>query len=162
MAIAPVLSVYKIFTRNSQKNRCKSNVILPTPGRKAPSLCCNRWLVTIKRSWFSIMPKDEKLNELIDIVKNIGKIYDDAGIRVEIDFDFNDGMILIKHQDADAEQKTCIINSNNKTVSGIDTTKFWLPDYSREQTANKKLLQFLQTNGYSLSTIKYRKNETKK
>ncbi len=106
-----------------------------------------------------IMPRDEKLDELIDIVKNIGKIYDDAGMRVEIDFDFNDSLILIKYQGADAEQKTCIINSHNKTISGIDTTKFWLPDYSCEQTANKKLLQFLQTNGYALSTITYRKKE---
>lgn len=105
------------------------------------------------------MPKDEKLNELIDIVKNIGQIYDDEGMRVEIDFDFNDGLILIKYPGADAEQKTCIINSDSKTISGIDTTKFWLPDYSREQTANKKLLQFLQANGYALSTITYRKKK---
>lgn len=109
-----------------------------------------------------LMPKDEKLNELIGIVKNIGKIYDDESMRVEIDFDFNDGLILIKYQDSHAEQKTCIINSHNKTISGIDTTKFWLPDYSREQTANRKLLQFLQTNGYSLSTIQYRKKDIRK
>lgn len=108
------------------------------------------------------MPKDEKLDELVDIVKNIGKIYDDEGMRIEIDFDFNDGMILIKYQDVNAEQKTCIINTHNKTISGIDTSKFWMPDYSREQTANKKLLRFLQTNGYAPSKIKYRINEIRK
>ncbi len=106
------------------------------------------------------MPKDETLNELIDLVKNIGKIYDDEGMSVEIDFDFNDGIILIKYPGADAKQKTCILNSNNKTISGIDTTKFWLPAYSHEQAANKKLFKFLQTNGYALSTITYkRKNK---
>ncbi|TVL99297.1 MAG: hypothetical protein CV087_18580 [Candidatus Brocadia sp. WS118] len=105
------------------------------------------------------MQKDETLDDLINIVKNIGRIYEDEGMRVEIGFDFNDGMILIKYPGADAEQKTCIINSNNKTVSGIDTTKFWLPAYSREQTASKKLFQFLQTNGYALSTITYRKKD---
>lgn len=108
------------------------------------------------------MPKDDKLDELVNIVKNISRIYDEAGMSIEIDFDYNDGIILIKYQGANAEQKICIINSNIKTVSGIDTTKFWLPDYSREQTANKKLLQYLQINGYSPSNIKYRINEIRK
>ncbi|MEK7699411.1 MAG: hypothetical protein AAB332_03320, partial [Planctomycetota bacterium] len=109
-----------------------------------------------------IMPKDDKLDELVNIVKNISKIYDEAGMSIEIDFDYNDGIILIKYQGANAEQITCIINSNIKTVSGIDTTKFWMPDYSREQTTNKKLLQYLQTNGYSPSNIKYRINDIRK
>lgn len=108
------------------------------------------------------MPKDNKLDELVNIVKHISKIYDDAGMSVEINFDYNDGIILIKYPGAPGEQKTCIINFNNKTVSGIDTTKFWLPDYSREQTANKKLLQFLQTNGYSPTIIQYRIKEIRK
>ena len=108
------------------------------------------------------MVNDDKLDELVNIVKHISKIYDDEGMRIEIDFDYNDGMILIKYQGANAEQKTCIINANNKTVSGIDTTKFWLPDYSHEQTANKKLLQFMQTHGYAPSNIVYRMTEKKK
>lgn len=109
-----------------------------------------------------IMANDDKLDELVDIVKHISKIYDDEDMRIEIDFDYNDGMIIVKYQGANAEQKTCIINANNKTVSGIDTTKFWLPDYSREQTANKKLLQFMQTHGYAHSNIVYRMREKKK
>lgn len=107
------------------------------------------------------MANDDKLDELVNIVKCISQIYDDEGMRIEIDFDYNDGMILIKYQGANAEQKTCIINANNKTVSGIDTTKFWMPDYSHEQTANKKLLQFMQTYGYTPSNIVYRMRDTK-
>ncbi len=108
------------------------------------------------------MPKDDKLDELVSIVKHISGIYDDAGMGVEINFDYNDGIILIKYPGGPAEQKTCIINFNNKTVSGIDATKFWLPNYSREQAANKKLLQFLQTIGYAPTNIQYRIKETKK
>lgn len=108
------------------------------------------------------MANDDKLDTLVSIVKHISKIYDDEGMCIEIDFDYNDGMILIKYPGVNAEQKTCIINANNKTVSGIDTTKFWLPDYSREQTANKKLLQFLQTYGYTPSNIIYRVKEKRK
>src|SRR3972149_11050960 len=93
--------------------------------------------------------KRNSLDELVDIVKAIGKIYYDEGMCIEIDFDPNDGIILVKYQSTASEQKTYVINSRNKTVSGIDTTKFWLPDYSREQKANKKLLHFLQANGYS-------------
>lgn len=109
-----------------------------------------------------IMQQDDKLDALVTIVKNISKIYDDTGIIIEIDFDYNDGIILIKYQDASAQQITFIINSNNKTVSGIDTTKFWMPDYSREQTANKKMLQYMQANGYSPTNIKYKIKEVKK
>ncbi len=36
------------------------------------------------------MQKDDALTELIDLVKNIGKIYDEEGISVNIDFDHND------------------------------------------------------------------------
>jgi hypothetical protein len=103
------------------------------------------------------MPENDTLEEMVYLVKNIGKIYADAGMDIEIDFDVNDGMILIKYRNAASEQKTCFINFNNKTVSGIDTTRFWLPDYSNEQTANKKVLQLLQTKGYSPSNITYRK-----
>ena len=108
------------------------------------------------------MANDDKLDELVNIVKNISKIYDDEGMSIEIDFDYNDGIILIKYPGANVEQKTCIINANNKTVSGIDTTKFWLPDYSHEQTTNKRLLQFLQTHGYTPSNIIYRMKEKRK
>lgn len=103
------------------------------------------------------MPEDDKLDELVDIVKNIGRIYHDEGINVEIGFDPNDGIILIKYKDTTSEQKIYIINSKNKTVSGVDTTKFWFPNYSKEQKANKKLIQFLRANGYSPSGIKYTK-----
>ena len=51
------------------------------------------------------MANDDKLDELVNIVKHISKIYDGEGMRTEIDFDYNDGMILIKYQGANAEQK---------------------------------------------------------
>ncbi len=107
------------------------------------------------------MQKDNTLHDLIDLVKNIARIYDEEGLRVNIDFDPNDGIIIIKHKNTNSEETTCIINSNNKTVSGIDTTKFWLPDYSKSQKANKKSLQFLQTKGYTPSNITYKKIKKK-
>ena len=103
------------------------------------------------------MQKDDALTELINLVKNIGKIYDEEGIRVNIDFDPNDGIIMVKYQKGYSEKITCIINTNYKTVSGIDTTKFWLPDYSKTQKANKKMIQLLEKKGYSPSNITYRK-----
>ncbi|MCR4293806.1 MAG: hypothetical protein NUV76_13145 [Candidatus Kuenenia sp.] len=102
------------------------------------------------------------MDELVDIVKAIGEIYGDEGMCIEIDFDPNDGIILVKYHSAASEQKTYVINSRNRTVSGIDTTKFWLPDYSREQRASKKLLHFLQASGYSPSNIQYKKNQDRK
>ena len=103
------------------------------------------------------MQRDDSLTELIDLVKNIGKIYDEEGIRVNIDFDHNDGIIMVKYQNENSEKIICIINTNYKTISGIDTTKFWLPDYSKTQKANKKMIQLLERKGYSLSNITYRK-----
>ncbi len=103
------------------------------------------------------MQKDDALIDLIDLVKNIGRIYDEEGISVNIDFDHNDGIIMIKYQDDNSKNVTCIINTDYKTISGIDTTKFWLPDYSKTQKANKKMIQLLKNTGYSLSNITYRK-----
>jgi hypothetical protein len=103
------------------------------------------------------MQKDNALIELIYLVKNIGKIYDEEGIMVNIDFDYNDGIIMLKYQNENPEKMTCIINTNHKTISGIDTSKFWLPDYSKTRKANKKMLQLLERKGYSLSNITYRK-----
>ena len=103
------------------------------------------------------MQRDDALTESIDLVKNIGKIYDDEGITINIDFDHNDGIIMVKYQNENSEKITCIINTNYKTISGIDTTKFWLPDYSKTQKANKKMIQLLEGKGYSLSNITYRK-----
>ncbi len=103
------------------------------------------------------MQRDDSLTELIDLVKNIGKIYDDEGITINIDFDHNDGIIMVKCQNENSEKITCTINTNYKTLSGIDTTKFWLPDYSKTQKANKKMIQLLERKGYSLSNITYRK-----
>jgi microsomal dipeptidase-like Zn-dependent dipeptidase len=103
------------------------------------------------------MQEDDALIDLIDLVKNIGKIYDEEGISINIDFDYNDGIIMIKYQNDNSKKVTCIINTNNKTISGIDTTKFWLPDYSKTQKANKKMIQLLEKKGYSLSNITYRK-----
>ncbi len=103
------------------------------------------------------MQRDDSLTELIDLVKNIGRIYDEEGIMVDIDFDPNDGIIMVKYQNENSEKLTCIINTNYKTISGIDTTKFWLPDYSKAQKANKKMIQLLERKGYSLSNITYRK-----
>lgn len=107
------------------------------------------------------MANDEILAELIDIVKNIGKVFHEEGISAGIDFDPNDGMIIIKHQNTKSSDVGCIINSNNKTISGIDTSKFWLPDYSNMQKANKKILRLVQEKGYSLSNIKYKKIKKK-
>ncbi len=103
------------------------------------------------------MQRDDSLTELIDLVKNIARIYDEEGIRVNIDFDPNDGIIMVKYQNGNSENITCIINTNYKTISGIDTTKFWLPDYSKSQKPNKKMIQLLERKGYSLSNITYRK-----
>ncbi len=103
------------------------------------------------------MQRDDALTKSIDLVKNIGRIYDEEGISVNIDFDHNDGIIMVKYQNENSEKITCIINTNYKTISGIDTTKFWLPDYSKTQKANKKMLQLLERKGFSVSNITYRK-----
>jgi len=73
------------------------------------------------------MQKDESLDDLIDMVKRLGEIYRDENLRVDIDFDPNDGMTMVKYDDTNNVKKTIYINSNNKTIRGIDTTKFWLP-----------------------------------
>ncbi len=103
------------------------------------------------------MQKSDTLDELIDIVKSLGEIYREENLRVDIDFDPNDGMTMVKYEDTDTVKKTIFINSNNKTISGIDTTKFWLPDYSNTQKANKRVLRFLEGKGYSSVNITYRK-----
>lgn len=97
------------------------------------------------------------MDELVEIVKSLGRIYDEENIRVDIDFDPNDGITIVKFQDKNTGKNTIIINSNNKTISGIDTTKFWLPDYSNIQKANKRVLRFLEGKGYVLTSITYRK-----
>ena len=103
------------------------------------------------------MQKNDTIGELIEIVKNLGRIYDEENLRVNIDFDPNDGMTIVKFQDINTNEKTIFINSNNKTISGIDATKFWLPDYSNTQKANKRVLRFLEGKGYSFVNITYRK-----
>lgn len=103
------------------------------------------------------MQNDNSLIELIHLVKNIGKIYDEEGIMVNIDFDHNDGIIMVKYQNENSDKMVCIINTNCKTITGIDTTKFWLPDYSKAQKANKKMLRLLERKGYSISNITYRR-----
>jgi hypothetical protein len=102
------------------------------------------------------MQKDESLDDLIDMVKRLGEIYRDENLRVDIDFDPNDGMTMVKYDDTNNVKKTIYINSNNKTISGIDTTKFWLPDYSNIQKANKKVVRLLEERGYVLSNMTYR------
>jgi len=97
------------------------------------------------------------LDELIEIVKNLGRIYDEENLRVNIDFDPNDGMTIVKFHDVKTGENTIYINSNNKSISGIDATKFWLPDYSNTQKANKRVLKFLEGKGYSSVNITYRK-----
>jgi hypothetical protein len=104
------------------------------------------------------MQKNDTLDELIKIVKNLGRIYDEENLRVNIDFDPNDGMTIVKFQDTNTNKNTIYINSNNKTISGIDATKFWLPDYSNIQKANKRVLRFLEGKGYVLTSITYRKS----
>ncbi len=102
------------------------------------------------------MQNSESLNDLIDIVKNLGQIYREENLRVDIDFDPNDGMTMVKYDDSNGLKKTIFINSNNKTISGIDTTKFWLPDYSNIQKANKKVIRFLEDKGYIVANLTYR------
>jgi HKD family nuclease len=102
------------------------------------------------------MQNGESLDDLIDIVKNLGEIYREENLRVDIDFDPNDGMTMVKYEDTNTAKKTIFINSNNKTISGIDTTKFWLPDYSNIQKANKKVIRLLEDRGYVVSNLTYR------
>ncbi len=103
------------------------------------------------------MQKGDSLADLIDIVKNLGEIYREENLRVDIDFDPNDGMTMVKYEDTNSVRKTIYINSNNKTISGIDTSKFWLPDYSNIQKANKKVIRLLEDRGYIVSNLTYRK-----
>ncbi len=103
------------------------------------------------------MQRDDALTKSIDLVKNIGMIYVEVGISVNIDFDHNDGIIMVKYQNENSEKVICIINTNYKTISGIDTTKFWLPDYYKTQKANKKMIQLLERKVFSVSNITYRK-----
>ena len=108
------------------------------------------------------MQKSDSLADLIDIVKNLGEIYRDENLRVDIDFDPNDGMTMVKYEDTNTVKRTIFINSNNKTISGIDTTKFWLPDYSNIQKANKKVIRLLEDKGYIISNLTYRKTQKDK
>jgi len=103
------------------------------------------------------MQKDESLNDLIDMVKSLGEIYREENLRVDIDFDPNDGMTMVKYEDTNNVKKTIYINSDNKSISGIDTTKFWLPDYSNIQKANKKVVRLLEDRGYIVSNLTYKK-----
>lgn len=105
------------------------------------------------------MQKSDSLENLIDIVKNLGEIYREENLRVDIDFDPNDGMTMVKYEDTNSVRKTIFINSNNKTISGIDTTKFWLPDYSNIQKANKKVVRFLEDKGYIVANLTYRSKQ---
>ncbi|MCP4265943.1 MAG: hypothetical protein GY777_10275 [Candidatus Brocadiaceae bacterium] len=102
------------------------------------------------------MQKNESLEESIIIVKTLGSIYKEENLRVDIDFDPNDGLTIVKYEDMDSVKKTIFINSNIKTISGIDTKKFWLPDYSNIQKANKRVVRFLEDKGYSVSNLMYR------
>ena len=102
------------------------------------------------------MQKGESLEESIVIVKTLGSIYKKESLRVDIDFDPNDGLTIVKYEDTNAVKKTIFINSNNKTISGVDTKKFWLPDYSNIQKANKKVVRFLEDKGYTVSNLTYR------
>ncbi|GJQ57739.1 MAG: hypothetical protein D8M57_00675 [Candidatus Scalindua sp. AMX11] len=95
------------------------------------------------------MQKDNTLEDLIKLVKNMGKIFNEENIRVNIDFDPNDGVIIVKSLGEKPEKVNFIINTNNKTVSGIDTSKFWLPDYSKAERANKRIVHFLERSGYT-------------
>ncbi|MCP5007401.1 MAG: hypothetical protein GY941_26215 [Planctomycetes bacterium] len=91
------------------------------------------------------------LENLINLVKDIGKIFNEENIRVNIDFDPNDGVILVKYQGEKPEKVNFIINTNNGTVSGIDTSRFWLPDYSKTQKVNKRIIHLLKRKGFNLN-----------
>jgi HKD family nuclease len=105
------------------------------------------------------MQKGESLEESIIIVKTLGSIYKEENLRVDIDFDPNDGMTMVKYEDTNTGKKTIFINSNNKTISGIDTSKFWLPDYSNIQKANKKVIRLLEGKGYIVANLTYRNTQ---
>ncbi|GAX59755.1 helicase [Candidatus Scalindua japonica] len=102
------------------------------------------------------MQNNNSLNDLIEIVKRLGEIYREENLRVDIDFDPNDGMTMVKYDDTNSVKRTIYINSNNKTISGIDTKKFWLPDYSNIQKANKKVVRLLEGMGYIVSNLTYK------
>ena len=50
----------------------------------------------------NIMQNSDSLDDLIDIVKNLGKIYREENLRVDIDFDPNDGMTMVKYEDTNS------------------------------------------------------------
>ena len=54
------------------------------------------------------MQKAIHLNDLIDIVKSLGEIYRDENLRVDIDFDPNDGMTMVKYEDTNTVKKDYI------------------------------------------------------
>ncbi|MDR4498137.1 MAG: hypothetical protein MRK02_09495 [Candidatus Scalindua sp.] len=105
------------------------------------------------------MQKNNTLEDLIRLVKNIGRIYGEENIRVNIDFDPNDDIILVKSQGGKPEKIHFIINSHHKTVSGIDTSKFWLPDYSKSQRINKRIMALLEKEGYTNINRLYKKKD---
>ena len=100
----------------------------------------------------SVNPQNNKgdtLDELFSIVNCIGNILRDNGIVAKVDFDHRDKIIIIKYKaQMELDEITCVINCNNKLVSGIDESKSWMPNYSKSQTVNKEILDFLKRNGF--------------
>ena len=95
---------------------------------------------------------EHPIDELIVLVNHIGSILNSEGITAKVDFDHRDGLIIIKYQIAeDASETVCVINHNNKTVTGIDASKLWMPDYSKEQKVNRMIINLLIGKGYHLA-----------
>ena len=54
------------------------------------------------------MQKSESLEESIIIVKTLGSIYKEENLRVDIDFDPNDGLTIVKYEDTESVKRDYI------------------------------------------------------
>ena len=62
-------------------------------------------------------------------------------------------------KDQSVDEHFTVSDEQGNLISGIDTTKFWLPDYSNIQKANKKVIRLLEDRGYTVSNLTYRKTQ---
>lgn len=96
--------------------------------------------------------KGDSIADLIGIVDCIGNILRENAIVAKVDFDHRDKIIIIKYKaQMELDEITCVINCNNKLVSGIDESKSWMPNYSKSQIVNKEILNFLKRNGFTVA-----------
>ncbi len=89
------------------------------------------------------------IEALLELVNQIAKAMRDEGVIVKIDFDHRDGLVIFKYgEQAGLNETMCVINNNNMTVTGLDSSKLWLPDYSKLQSVNRKIVGIVQSKGY--------------